>query len=127
MFQARWESHDSTQFRIAVVTELSVATEIEDEPIKWKLSDIVPKANLLISRELNYHAKMAPDNLVDHQTDPETPGPGQVILSRKARALRCLMCHLFHWDISSYRRRHYGSPNDGKRSRPARSRAGTGK
>ena len=100
MFQARWESHDSTQFRIAVVTELSVATEIEDEPIKWKLSDIVPKANLLISRELNYHAKMAPDNLVDHQTDPETPGPGQVILSRKARALHCLMCHLFDRDIS---------------------------
>ena len=35
------------------------------------------------------------DDLVDPQIDPETSGAGQVILPRKACALRCLSSHLF--------------------------------
>jgi hypothetical protein len=43
------------------VTEGSVATEIEDEPIKWIFSFMMASAKLLILQELSSHYKMAPD------------------------------------------------------------------
>ena len=40
-----------------------VATQIEDEPIKWMFPSIMAAVKSLIFLKSNSHAKMAPDNL----------------------------------------------------------------
>ena len=84
------------------VTELSVATEIEDEPIKWIFSSIMALIKSLIFLKTHSHAKMAPDTAVregffrkdefryDAERDAYICPAGQVLATRYESKLRDL-------------------------------------